>query len=64
MALPSDGEADIGLLQLDRLRIAVAGDSRSQPVGNVQQPSIAGLVENRTSCPSVTTRPSCAAAFF
>jgi hypothetical protein len=42
-ALPFDGEAGIGLLQVDRFRIPASRQSGCKMVGDVEQPSIAGV---------------------
>jgi hypothetical protein len=36
-------EADVGFLQGDGLRVAVAGEARGKVIGGVEEPSIAGF---------------------
>ena len=42
-ALSSDGEGGIGFLNVDRFVLPVASQLRSEPIGGVEQPGIAGL---------------------
>src|SRR5260370_35422620 len=42
-ALPFDGEAGIGLLQVDRFGVPVPGQSGREVVGDVEQPGISGI---------------------
>ena len=38
---PTDGERDIGFLDVDRFALAVSGQPCREPVGGVEQPGIA-----------------------
>ena len=42
-ALPFDGEAGIGLLQVDRVGVPVLGQTGGKLVGDVEQPGITGV---------------------
>ena len=53
VALPFDGEAGIGLLQVDLFRVTVPGQADSKLVGDVEQPRITGVGGEY-----VTIRPS------
>ena len=43
MALPTDREGGIGFLDVDRFVLAVSSQPCREPIGGVEQPSIAGF---------------------
>jgi hypothetical protein len=43
LSLPSDAEAGVSLLQVNRLRITIPSQGRSQLIGDVQQPGVSGI---------------------
>ena len=43
MPFPSDGEASIGFLQMDRFWVAVPSQSGSQMIGDIEEPGISGI---------------------
>jgi hypothetical protein len=49
VTLPSDGEASIGLLQMDGFWIAVPSQPGRQLIGDIEEPGISGIGRNRTS---------------
>ncbi len=43
LALPSDGETGISLLQMNRLRVTISGQAGGKMIGDVEQPCVSGL---------------------
>jgi len=43
VALPFDGEAGIGLLQVDRFGVSIPGQADGKLVGDIEQPGITGV---------------------
>jgi hypothetical protein len=48
-ALPTDRERGIGFLDVDRLVLTVSSQPCREPIGGVEQPSIASFGGDRTS---------------